>query len=917
MHIIMKRISFSCLLLAVVLISFGQPASLPQIDIPYKKFTLDNGLRLIVHEDHKAPIVAVNIWYHVGSKNEKPGKSGFAHLFEHLMFNGSEHFNKDYFKALESIGATDLNGTTNEDRTNYFQNIPVEAIDQVLWLESDRMGFMTGAIDSARLNEQRGVVQNEKRQGENEPYALGWELTTKNTYPAGHPYSWSVIGSMEDLNAASLTDVKDWFKSYYGPNNAVLVIAGDIDANTALEKVKKYFGAIPPSAPITRQGEWIAKMKGSHRQYAQDRVPQPRLQKVWNVPAWGTKEAAQLQLLSDILASGKSSRLYKRIVYDEQLATEVSSFTDTREIGSQFYITADAKPEVPLTKIEAIINEELNRIIKQGITPAELERAKTQHFANMVKGLERVGGFGGKSDILALNEVYGNSPDYYKKSNEFIRSATTEDLKKIAGDWLADGDYTLEIQPFPTLQAATTDVDRTALPALGKSSAIKFPDVEKFTLSNGLQVMLARRTTVPVVNMRLMLDAGFAADQPGKTGLASMTMKMLSEGTKTKNALQVSDLKEELGTGIYSWSTLDNSLLSMNALSSNFDKSLALYADVLINPVFPEKELDRVKKNQLLDIKQEEAQPIGMGLRILPKILYGEGHAYSAPLTGSGFEADIKSISRTDLVNFHQKWFVPNTSTLLVVGDITAAELKTKLEASLGGWKQKPVPTKNITEVVLPNNPNVYIMDKPDALQSIIFSAELAPSAKTADWMNAEMMNRILGGEFTSRINMNLREDKHWSYGSGSFMYDAKGQGMFISYAPVQTDKTKESIVELKKEIEQYLSTKPPTAEEFQKVQQNAIMQLPGGWETNNAVISSLQEQVQYNRGADYWPNYADKVKKLTLDDIKVAATKVVKPAQLTWIIVGDRKKIEAGIKELNLGEIKYIDTKTPEKKAF
>jgi zinc protease len=833
------------------------------------------------------------------------------------MFNGSEHFNKDYFKALESIGATDLNGTTSEDRTNYFQNIPVEALDQVLWLESDRMGFMTGAIDSARLNEQRGVVQNEKRQGENEPYALGWELTTKNTYPAGHPYSWSVIGSMEDLNAASLTDVKEWFKSYYGPNNAVLVIAGDIDANIVLEKVKKYFGAIPPSPPITKQGEWIAKMKGSHRQYAQDRVPQPRLQKVWNVPAWGTKEAEQLQLLSDILASGKSSRLYKRIVYDEQLATSVSAYIETREIGSQFYISADAKPEVPLEKIEAIINEELNRISKTGVTQAEIDRAKTQHFAGMVKGLERVGGFGGKSDILAQNEVFGGSPDYYKKSNDFIRTATTEDLKKIAAEWLTDGDYTLEIQPFPTLQAATTDVDRTTLPPLGKSAAVKFPEVEKFTLSNGLQVMLARRTAVPVVNMRLMLDAGYAADQPGKTGLASMTMKMLSEGTKTRTSLQISDQKVELGTSINSWSTLDNSLLSMNALTSNFDKSLALYADVLINPVFPEKELDRVKKNQLLDIKQEEAQPIGMGLRILPKILYGEGHAYSAPLTGSGFEADIKSITRTDLVNFHQKWFAPNTSTLLVVGDITAAELKTKLEASFSGWKQKAAPTKNIPEVALPTTPNVYIMDKPEALQTIIFSAELAPSAKAADWMNAEMMNRILGGEFTSRINMNLREDKHWSYGAGSFMYDAKGQGMFISYAPVQTDKTKESIVELKKEIEQYLTTKPPTPEEFQKVQQNAILQLPGGWETNNAVIASLQEQVQYNRGADYWPNYADKVKKLTLDDIKAAATKVVKPAQLTWIIVGDRKKIEAGIKELNLGEIKYIDNKIPEKKAF
>ena len=378
----------------------------PRIDIPYEKFTLKNGLTVIVHEDHKAPIVAVNVWYHVGSKNEKPGKTGFAHLFEHLMFNGSENFNKDYFQALERLGATDLNGTTNEDRTNYFQNVPVSALDTVLWLESDRMGHLLGSIDKAKLDEQRGVVQNEKRQGENEPYSLSEELITKAVFPASHPYSHTVIGSMEDLNAASLDDVKEWFKTYYGPANAVIVIAGDIDAKTALAKVEKYFGEIPSGPPVTHFNKWIAQRTGEQRQVAQDRVPQARLYKVWNVPGVGTAENDYLTLASDILVSDKASRLYKRLVYDEQLATDVGAFMDQREIGSLFIVQVTAKPAGDLAVIEKAVNEEMQKLFVVPPAQDELDRVKTQIFAQFIRGAERIGGFGGKSDILARSQVF-------------------------------------------------------------------------------------------------------------------------------------------------------------------------------------------------------------------------------------------------------------------------------------------------------------------------------------------------------------------------------------------------------------------------------------------------------------------------------------------------------------------------------
>jgi zinc protease len=915
----MKKFFLVAIILAVLVPGANsQSTSFPDIDIPYKKFVLENGLRLLVHEDHKAPIVAVNIWYHVGSKNEKPGKSGFAHLFEHLMFNGSENYNKDYFKLMESIGATDLNGTTNEDRTNYFQNIPVSALDQVLWLESDRMGHLLGVIDSARLNEQRGVVQNEKRQGENQPYAISWEMTEKSTYPVGHPYSWTVIGSMEDLNAASLDDVKEWFKTYYGPNNAVLVIAGDIDAQTALQKVKKYFADIPPSPPISKHEEWIAKMTGKHRQVAQDRVPQSRIQKTWNVSPWGTKDAALLDLLTSILTSGKPSRLYKRLRYDEELVNSVSSFLDDRQISSQFYIQADAKPGVELAKVESVINEELKKILKDGVTPEELTRVKTQYFANFVKGMERIGGFGGKSDILAQNEVYGGSGDYYKTIHKWIKEATPADIKRVANEWLTDGEYALEIHPYPEMNANLSDrADRTTLPPLAATAAVKFPDVQEFTLSNGLKVMFAQRSSVPVINMNLMMDAGFAADQSAKPGTARLAMNMLREGTKTRNSIQISDEILNLGISLGIYSSLDNSNITMNALKSNFDKSLDLFADLLLNPVFPEKDLARLKKEQLLSIKQEQSQPFGMALRILPKLIYGEGHAYSNPFSGTGTEESVALITRADVVKFHQTWLAPNSSTLIVVGDITVAELKNKLEAKLAGWKQKQVPAKNIATANAPDVKKVFVIDKPDAQQSILMVGQLAPTGQSNDWVNMDMMNRILGGEFTSRINMNLREDKHWSYGAGSILLDTKGQSMFVGYAPVQTDKSAESATELKKELENYITGKPATQEEFTKVQANAVMQLPGGWETNGAVVAALEEQVKYNRGKDYWPNYANKIKNLSLKDIQLAATKVVQPGQMTWLIVGDRKKIEKSLRDLNLGEIHFITTEGKETKTF
>ncbi|MBA3318832.1 MAG: insulinase family protein, partial [Gemmatimonadales bacterium] len=520
-------------------------AQVAPIDIPFTRHVLPNGLTLIVHEDHKAPIVAVNVWYHVGSKNERPGRTGFAHLFEHLMYNGSENYDKDFFGPLQQVGGTDVNGTTNEDRTNYFQNVPTNALDLVLWLESDRMGHLLGAVTQARLDEQRGVVQNEKRQGENEPYGRVWDFLTPRVFPASHPYSWTTIGSMDDLSAAKLDDVKAWFQTYYGAANAVLVVAGDISPDQVRAKVEKYFGDIPAGPPTARQEQWVAKRTGSQRGVMYDRVPQSRVYKVWNVPGWGSADAESLYLIGNLLSTGKSSRLYRRLVYDEQIATDVSAYGDLREIGGLFVIEATAKPGGDLTKVERAVDEELARFLAGGPTPAELQRVKTGFRADFVRGIERIGGFGGKSDVLAQGEVWAGRPDFYKTRLQRVAGATAAQILGAANRWLSDGDYTLEVLPYGEYEvAATSDVDRSKLPASGSPPEAKFPPFERDTLGNGLRVVLARRTAIPQVRLDLLLDAGFAADQFGIPGTASLTMAMLDEGTRTRTSIGISD---ELG----------------------------------------------------------------------------------------------------------------------------------------------------------------------------------------------------------------------------------------------------------------------------------------------------------------------------------------------------------------------------------
>lgn len=892
----------------ILLIFLSAPAWADDIQIPYTRVMLDNGLTLIVHEDHKAPIVAVNVWYHVGSKNEVPGRTGFAHLFEHLMFQGSENHDEDYISSLQKLGATDLNGTTWFDRTNYFETVPANALDTVLWLESDRMGHFADSISQAKLDEQRGVVQNEKRQGDNQPYGKVWAPILEQVFPNGHPYSWETIGSMADLEAASLEDVREWFATYYGPNNAVIAIAGDVETDEVIAKVNNYFGDIPPGPPLTKPGTWIPRLDSERRQIMEDRVPQSRMYAAWPGPAWGTMDAHHLALAAEILGGDKNSRLYKRLVYEDQIASDVAVAPLPLEISGITYLIATAQPDHTLAEVEAAAKEEIRKFIQDGPTRKELERVKTRARANFLRGIERVGGTEGKSGILARNMVYGNSPDFYQKQLADIETTTREDLRQVVEDWMGPGVFVMEVHPYPELTASESGADRTTIPDPGEFPDVGFPAFVRTQLDNGLDVIISERAGGSLVAMSLIIDAGYASDQFSRPGTAKIAMGMLDEGTSKLSALEISETLALQGAQLSAGSTLDTSFISLSAIKDRLDDSMSLFSKVALDPIFPADELERMRRISLTNIQQEKNTPTSMGLRVLPGFLYGENHPYGQPMTGSGTEESITATTRDDLVNFHETWFKPNHATLVVTGDVSAEDILPQIENLFGKWEPGDVPEKGIATVGLPSDKTLYVVDRPGADQSVILAAQLLPPKANPDEIRIQAMNDILGGTFSARINMNLREDKHWSYGARTLIPAARGQRPLMAYAQVQTDKTKESIEELRKEIRGISSDRPPTQDELTVVKSTDTLSLPGRWESISDVLASIGEIVQFSLPDDYWSTYAQRVNSLDVEDVTLAAKQHITPDNYVWVVVGDRAVIESGIRELGFDSVRFID---------
>ena len=894
-------------MLFIISIQASSLADLPEIK--YETFTLDNGLTVIVHEDKKVPMVAVNVWYHVGSKNEKLGKTGFAHLFEHLMFNGTENYNNEYFEPFEKIGSTDQNGTTNSDRTNYFQNVPTNALDLALWMESDRMGHLLGVVDQEKLDEQRGVVQNEKRQGENQPYGKAFTRISESAFPNGHPYSWSTIGSMDDLDAASLEDVQDWFKTYYGPNNAVLALAGDIDLETAKLKVAKYFGDIASGPPLVKPEKWIAKRSEEKREVMFDDVPQARIYKIWNVPERDTEAAAHFDLASSVLVGGKNSPLYKELVYEQQIATSVSSFYYDREIAGMFFIVADVVAGVDPATVETAMDDVMAEFTKRGPNPKLLKAEKTKILAGFIRGIQRIGGFGGKSDLLATCQTYTGDPGCYQKNLAYLDAVTPSKMKATFAKWIDDTPYVLTILPTDKYSVGETDLDRSSgVPYPTEKVEFQFPTLQTATLSNGAKVVLAQRTGVPLVEMNFQFNFGYAQENNDELGYTNFMMSMLNEGTKKYSSLEFDEVLDSLGSNLGFGSGLDTSVATLSSLKANLSQTLDLAKEALINPTFPEKEIERIKKETLAGIIQEENRPASIAYRNIGKLLYGEEHPYGKPLTGSGISETISSITRANIIDVHSRAINSAHLTFAVAGDIEMEELVDLLESKFGDWSaNSDSDLKALTTVELPENRTIYLIDKPNAQQSYIVAGQLLPPSATDEEIEIDYMNYAIGGSFTARLNMNLREDKSWSYGVRTRLGDAKGQRAMLVTAPVQTDKTSESMAEIVTEYADYLSTKPITQDELAKGKASKTLRLPGQFETLGALKGGVSGIVTYDRDLDYLNQLPALLDEPSLTQVQAKAQKYIKPNQWTWLIVGDLSKIEEPIRALDLGEVKVI----------
>ena len=930
--------ALACALACASAFAEAPPAStkIDTVELTYERFQLDNGLTVVVHEDHKAPVVHVAVWYHIGSADEPDGKTGFAHLFEHLMFSGSENHKDGFFKPFELIGATDQNGTTWNDRTNYFETVPTTALDMTLWMESDRMGHLLGAIGQKELDTQRGVVQNEKRQDENQPYGRTGENIQANALPANHPYHHDTIGSMKDLNAASLADVKQWFTDHYGAANTTLVLAGDITPAQAKEKIKAYFGDIAAGPPVARQQPWVAPRDKSTRGEMVDQVAQVRIYREWNVPQNGDAELPLLDLAASVLGSGKTSRLYERLVYKDKLADAVSVDIEGFALASMFQLQVDVKNGVDPARIEKIIAEEWQRFLKDGPTQDELDRARTRAHAGFVRGVEKVSS---QARILAEGQVYRGDPLAYKKDFAVLDAATPATVLAAAKKWIGKGDYTLTVKPgtpdpskdeaeaeglaaapgkpAPVLPAqheyktVKSSINRSGgVPQVAQFPELKFPALQRGQLKNGIEVVLAERHEIPVVQAKLLFAGGYAADRGRKLGTASFTAAMIGEGTKDMNALELERRSDRIGMNWGSGCDLDNCAASLNALKSQLAPSLALWADVVRHPAFRNEDIVRLRGQWLAGIAQEKTDPTQLALRTLPPLLYGKDHAYGIPFTGSGTEAAIKSLTDADLRAFATDNIRPDNTRIIVAGDTTLAEIIPALDRVFGDWTAPKTAMKqnDLPIALAPAKPRIYVMDRPGSQQSVIIAGIVAPSTMAPNNLQINTMDNAFGGLFTSRLNMNLREDKHWAYGAFTFSQNALGQRPFMLYAPVQTDKTAESMAEMLSEAKGLVGDKPLSAAEIGKVKASDVRALPGEFESTRAVLGSLQSIVVYHRPDNYVQTLKSRIEAQQDNAVNAAAKEVVKPDALTWVVVGDRKAIEKSIRALKISEIQILD---------
>jgi zinc protease len=900
---------------------------LPQIK--YEKFKLQNGLDVILYEDHRLPLVAVNIWYHVGPANERAGRTGFAHLFEHMMFEGSKHVGpKAHFRYLEAAGASDINGTTDFDRTNYFETLPANQLELALWLESDRMGYLLGTLDREKLANQRDVVRNERRQSvENSPYGLVEEGLFHQLFPPAHPYHADVIGSHQDIENARLNDVRDFFRQYYSPNNASLAITGDIDPQHARQLVEKYFGSIPSGPPVPKIAVKPPVIASQKRETVTDTVELPRVYIGWVTPAIFTSGDAESDLLAQLLGGGKSSRLYKSLVYEKQIAQDVTVTNQSLLLGSVFEIQATCKPGVKPEDLEKAVTAELAKLQDEGPTQAELDRARNVIVTRRVQGLERLGGFGGVADTLNMYNHYLGNPGFLPKDLDRYNRATTADLKRVATEELKSsasvvvygvpGKKTIEDAPRTkgeeekeskeTSAVAGTMADeswRDKPPQAGPLSAKTLPVAQSFTLPNGLTVILAEQHKLPVVSARLVVLTGSDANPVNRPGLASYTAEMLPEGTNRRTAPQIADDAAQLGTSIRTNSRPDYSAVGINTLKWNIGPALDLLSDVALNPKFDATEIERIRKQRETEVLQLNDEPFQLAIGVMLRAVYGADSPYGYRELGT--EDSNKIISRDEMLKFWQTGYAPGNAALVLSGDVTADEAHALAEHYFGQWqgasgKHQP-PTVN-----LKTSRAIYIVDKPGSPQTFVLAGGLGVPRSSPDYVPIEVMNNALGGLFSSRINMNLREEHGYTYGGFSQFVFRRGPGFFLAGGGIRTDVTAPAVSEIFKELGR-IRTAPLSPEELKFAKDSFALSLAGRFETSEETAGTFGELFTYDLPLTYYANLPAQINTVTSADVQRVATEHVHPDTAVVIAAGDRVKIEPELKKLDIGPVEVRD---------
>jgi zinc protease len=916
----MTRLRLIASFASVVLVSAALAAQAPapaSSDLPkveFERFTLPNGLQVILHVDRKLPIVHVNEWFHVGSKNEPIGRTGFAHLFEHLMFQGSKNASGEYFEYAEKAGANlaegGVNGTTSQDRTNYFVTAPAGNFEHLLWLESDRLATLLDTTTQEKLDEQRKVVKNERRQSlENQPYGRWFSLMFGAAYPKGHPYSWPVIGSQEDLTAATLDDVKEFFRQYYSPNNLSLVVAGDFDPAEAKRLVQKYFGDIPPGPALDRPERWVEKLTTEKVIDVSDRVSLDRVYIGWPTPEYFGEEDAAIDIAARVLADGLSSRLNKALVYDKPLASSVASFNISGEIASVFVVQATARPGVSLQDIEQTATAEISRLAKEGPTAAELDRAKTKQESEFISGLERIGGFEGKSDVLNRYNTFLGTPDRMAADIQRYRALTPAAVQQAVARWI-DTPNRVVIRFHPEQSARppnATTLNRSVIPPLGADRPFTAPTVQTAKLPNGLELLVVERHDLPKATVTLVTRAGSIGDPAGKPGVANFTMTTIDLGTKTRKALEIEDALGALGTTLGGGAGRETAAINFEVLTRNLPAALDIVADIAQNATFPEEEVSRERKRLIDGLAQAERNGNALAARIQPMLEFGADHPYGRPV--QGLKSIAEKITRDDLVAFHQARWKPGSTALVIAGDITLARATDLATKAFGGWTGGAAPTIAVPAPTPSTAGRIYLVDRPDAAQTVVVNFLPAPPRNSPDYDALSLVDAVWGGGgFGTRLNLNLREKHGYSYAVFSNFNPMRTAGNWSAGGGVQTDKTSESVTEFDKEMKALAGATPISEDELAVAKARRVRGYAQQFESLGRITNEISNLWALNLPMSELQREYDATGAVTLPQVLAAAKKYVLPASSSILVIGDRAKIEPGLKALNLGEVVVLD---------